>query len=230
MNYNTTKKDNKTKTYLKIIKIAKITIGVSFIVFLLVFTIMYAYFTNRWRNAFTDHQMKEFAKEVNRAPQLPNNFLFIYDRIYPKKRQTGLHSELLCNFVDLFILDIGHCYTSPYHRLYNSLLSRKQIENTQGKMGHQPFYSFAWGIKSYCSPEKAFDYYTNDYLSFLRTNERLSDYQRNLINRKIESLCWDELVEFILIFEDTIFSDKEKYPKRFLDKKKHYLKKIIQNE
>lgn len=227
---NALKKVKKLKVFRKVLKVIKISLGFSIIGFLLFLTIVYAYLTNRWRNAFTEKQMIAFAEEVNSAPKLPDKFLFIYDKMYPGRRHTGLHKEILCMSIDQFLFDLGNCHKSPYHRLYDGLLDRNEKEKREKKMGNQPFYTFSWGIKNYCSPEKALDYYMHDFLSTLKKHKKLSVYQKEIIHQDLDSLNLDDIIDCIIILENYYFSDKEKYPESYYKNKRYFLKKVLEQD
>lgn len=182
------------------------------VIFLILFSVSYFWLKNRWRSEFSVEQMKTYCELINEAPNLPDNFCEIYDKLEPKHRHLTMNSELIEIFYGLTISrdNLNQKY-SPCRDIYRFLELSDILDMVDWKLRYKHYF-FAWGINKFTSPEKCFDYVFMNRLNELKRHEERRNLQREVFSKKLESLSETEILELYLIMIAPSKYDRFKNP------------------
>ena len=178
---------------MKIKKIARFL----FIVSLSIFVVTYFYLKFSWLTVYSYSDMKYNAKIVDTSITTPNNFLKIWDKIYPSTRNnrmtkqlwSGLTRELAkSSFYDCKCDEIGYlAWNNNYHNF------KFNVDKQVGK-----YRQFGYGLTFFTTPEKCFDFWLNNDIiwkgQYLKNLNELSIIN---FNKNITSLNQTEIIQLI---------------------------------
>jgi hypothetical protein len=184
-------------------------------ILVLVITLLgFLYLKFCWIQISSANEMKFNASIVDSIAPLPNNFLKIWDNLYPNSRNNGMNKQLWSEITR----ELGskkkynNCYCDEigYTAWNNDNLHFKF--NLNKLIGN--YRKFGYGLEYYTTPAKCFDFWINNDIlwdgKYLRNLNELS-----LINFKknIEQLNDIEITELIIYRKlgDSIKNNKSRF-------------------
>jgi hypothetical protein len=197
------KKANYVKNALRYLKYFAIS---SVIVVLIQIAVGYWLISSRWSIFLSDEQMVSLSKEVNEAKPLPENFIQLYDQLYPNVIHSSMAEQLFVNYSSRIIFrrkqiaNLPHCTCDLVYDI--------QIKNNPMLAGvHWPGrlqeLEYGFAIEKFSSPEKCFNYVINEEIKYLKL---LSPETQNLLSKDISSMTEDELVQVIILLKGGDFT------------------------
>ena len=150
-----------------------------------------------WLTLYSFDEMKYNAKIVDSSVSPPNNFIKIWDKLYPESRHNGMNKQLLSEFTSEF----------TNSRLYNCTcdeIGYLALDNDNHKFkfnidkGVGRYRQFGYGLQYYTTPQKCFDFWINNAIiwgdHYLKSLNELSILK---LKKNVEELNQTEIVQLI---------------------------------
>jgi hypothetical protein len=162
--------------------------------------------SSRWSIFLSDEQMVSLSREVNEAKPLPNNFIQQYEKLYPNVIHASMAEQLFVNYSSRIIFrrkqiaNLPHCTCDLVYDIQikgNSMLAGIHWP------GRLQELEYGFAMEKFSSPEKCFDYVTNEQLKNLRLS---TPETQNLLSKDISSMTEDELDQVIILVKGQDFS------------------------
>jgi len=178
-----------------------------------------------WKKHFNETNIIEFAESINNSESLPDNFILVYDRIFPKKRTTKL-SKTLFYSIPMQMLS-GKYRENLYSPTFD--LSRQfyyELVNSKSrKCYHDCFVFLSFALNKYTTPEKCFDFIANNS-DFLYNQIGISQASNFYFKKEIMDLSDKEIVGLILMLQNPALYNPRRYPERYRMRVDYYLEKL----
>lgn len=194
--------------------------------------IAYWLISSRWHLLLTNEQMMHFAGEVNAAEPLPDNFMRVYTKAFPRHVHTTLTQQIFINYGTRFLLrhteldQKPHCFCDMVYDIQkktNPILEEVEWD------GRLQDLEFGFGVEKYSSPEKCFDYVTAFRIAELREN--LDPYRYgHLISKPLSEFTDDELIELIVLMKARGKYNPNRSPERFKKALEQFRQRIGGNQ
>ena len=208
----------KLKKVLKALQVFAIS---SLILTLLEVGIGYWLLSSRWELHITENEMEEFARDLKESEPLPENFLRIYQALFPKHVNATMSELLFNNYAYRFILrdtdydSRPHCFCDLIYDI--QVLHNKKLENIEWP-GRLKDLEYGFGLEKFTTPERCFTYFMNEHIATLKRKLNPTMYP-DLVNKRVADMTDDEILQFIVIMKDSEKYDRYQNPDLF---DKHY--------
>lgn len=164
---------------------------------LLIYIGIYLFLKFSWLTLYSFDDMKYNAKIVDSSISQPDNFLKVWDRLYPESRNNGMNKQLWSELTR----ELGNsnsynckCDEIGYLAWNNDNHSFKfNIDKGVGK-----YRQFGYGLQYYTTPIKCFDFWLNN--DIIWNGHYLKDLNElSMINfkRNVENLNQTEIIQLI---------------------------------
>lgn len=170
------------------------------ILFLIGLISIFIYLNFAWLSICSTTEMKHNAEIINQTETLPDNFIKLYDSLYPRTRHYSMADQLINQLKHEFLLERHKninckCDDIGYTAWNNDDFKFKG--NLEKLM--QMYPEFGFGLEKYSSPEKCFDFwYQHDILyrgKYLKNLNKLSELT---LKKSLDSLNRDEMIKLII--------------------------------
>ncbi len=191
--------------------ILKFFIISAFVLTLLEIGAAYWLVSSRWNLLVPKEQMMKLADEVNEAPPLPENFMKLYTKHFPKHFHTSLRQQIFLNYVPRIVMrktdlaHLPHCFCDFVYDI--QVLKYPELKAIKWD-GRLQDLEYGFGIEKYATPEQCFNYVT--WYNINHTKNRLNSPQyAHLFERPVASLSDEELLELIVLFKHGFYIKPE---------------------
>lgn len=177
----------------------------SVILILLQIAFGYWLISSRWSMFLSDDQMVSLSSEINEAKSLPDNFIQLYDQLYPNVIHASMAEQLFVNYGTriLFrrrqVTNLPHCTCDL---VYSIQIKNNSILANIHWPGRLQELEYGFAIEKFSSSKKCFDYVTNHQIKNLVTS---SPEIKNLLAKDISSMSEDELSQVIILVRGKYF-------------------------
>lgn len=171
----------------------------------------------RWHLFISKTQMREFAQELTDSEPLPENFLRIYQVIYPKHVNTSLTEMIFFNYV-VRLVSRDHDYDSKPHCFCDLIYDiqekhNEELDNIEWA-GRLVDLEYGYGLEKYTTPDRCFRYFMNEHIRQLVSKIDHSLYP-NISRDNIANMTDDEVIEVILLLKSQKRFNRFKNPELF---------------
>jgi hypothetical protein len=205
------------KKFFRFLQLLKYFILSSIILTMLEIGVAYWLISSRWHLLLSKEQMQKFAAQVSEEPPLPDNFMRVYTAIYPRHVNTTLTQQVFINYGTRFLLRHTelerkpHCFCDMVYDLQKP--EHPELDHLEWD-GRLQDLEFGFGIEKYTSPKQCFYYVFRRKID--EVIHRLNrDQYPYLIEKPLEQLNEDELIELILLLKERAKFTRFKNPGRF---------------
>jgi hypothetical protein len=211
----------------KFLRLLKYFMISSVILTLMEIGVGYWLISSRWYLLVPKEQMTEFAKEIDAAPPMPDNFMRIYEARFPNHYHTTLAQQVFINYGERYVLRIhdidtkAHCFCDlvyDFQRMENPALDAIIWD------GRLQDLEYGFGMEKYSSPEKCFDYVMNHRIARMRTWADRGLF--GFIYKPVDQLSDDELVELIIMLKSKSRINRYDTPELFVKEFQEYQEKL----
>ncbi len=178
----------------------------SVILVFLQIAIGYWLISSRWSIFLTDQQMVSLSSQVNDAQPLPDNFIQLYDKLYPNVIHASMAEQLFVNYGTRILFrrkqieNLPHCFCDL---VYGIQVKNSPILAEAHWPGRLQELEYGFAIEKFSSPEKCFDYVINHELKKLSTLP--APEFSALLSKDISSMNEDELGNLIILLRGKDF-------------------------
>ncbi len=171
--------------------------------------------------------MVSLSSEVNNAQPLPDNFVKIYELLYPNAIHTSMTKQLFVNYGTRILFrrrqieNLPHCACDL---VYDIQVKSNQVLADVHWPGRLQELEYGFAVEDFSTPEKCFDYVTQNKIRDLRNN--LPEL-RELLTKDISSMNTSELIELVILIRNKEFH-RYKNPARFEEEFQKMKNKIEQ--
>ncbi|MBL7870814.1 MAG: hypothetical protein JNM78_04315 [Cyclobacteriaceae bacterium] len=162
--------------------------------------------SSRWSMFLSHEQMLRLSSEINEAESLPDNFIQLYDQLYPNIINASMAEQLAVNYGSriLFkrreVTNLPHCTCDL---VYDIQIKSNSILANAHWPGRLQELEYGFAIEKFSSPKKCFDYVMNYQIKNLVTS---SSEIKSLLSKDISSMTEDELFQVIMLVQGKIFN------------------------
>ncbi len=196
-------------------------IGIIFVSIMFIGTVMIivilAGYKFSWKKYIDKKQVIEFSELINSSDKLPENFYYIYDKIYPSKRKTTIWETYTIGQL-LYSLNLKDRteIISPTRTLSGMAYYSFVTNIKPSRPTNYPVY-FSIGVDENTTPQKCFDYYMSIY-DFGDMIIGIRNMSIKMYDKKLEKLTDDEIIEIIAFMNVPILRIDFEYD-RLMDEK-----------
>ncbi|MBL7856396.1 MAG: hypothetical protein JNM57_01810 [Cyclobacteriaceae bacterium] len=214
----------------KVLRALKIFAVCSIILTLLEVGIGYWLLSSRWQLHISEPEMKEFAAELNSSETLPDNFLRIYQGIYPKHVNATMSELLFINYAFRFVLrdkdydSRPHCFCDLVYDV--QVLHNKKLDELDWP-GRLVDLEYGFGLEKYTTPERCFTYFMNQQIEALKRKIK-PDHYPAIAYKRIAQMNDEEILELIVLLKDPYKYDHYTHPELF-EKQYLYFKQRLES-
>ncbi len=186
---------------------------------------IYLYARYSWLSLYTHEEMKYNAEIVASTKPLPENFLKVWDILFPNSRNNGMNNQFLSE-VNREMLGgkISDCKCDEIGYLVweNKISKFKYNMEGVGK-----YRRFGYGLEYFTTPDKCFDFWMNNNIywngKYLNSLNELSVI---CLNKNIDELNQEEIIRLIAYkrMGDKAQSDTTKFNALVLELKNKFEK------
>lgn len=154
---------------------------------------VYFVYTHSWHRYCTTDEMRYNASIINNEPPLPPLFYQTWDKLFPGSRHHTMNEALLSELAGRHTSNC-RCDEIGYLSWNNDDF---RFKADFGKLigNYRPF---GYGLQSYSSPEKCFDFWVNHDLAFRdHYLHSLDDLSLTVLQKRVDQLNQDEMVILI---------------------------------
>ncbi len=214
--------------YKKCLRFSKYFVVSSIILVLIQIAVGYWLISSRWSIFLTDAQMVSLARDVNTTPSLPDNFIEMYERLYPNAVHTSMTKQLFVNYGTRIVFrrrqieNLPHCACDL---VYDIQVKNNQLLADVHWPGRLQELEYGFAVEDFSTPEKCFDYVMQNRISGLRATAGLEFEE--LLSKNVANMRDDELFELIMLVKEKDFN-RYKNPKKFEEEFEKLKNKIEQ--
>lgn len=212
----------------KVFRLIKYFILSAIILTIIEVGIAYWLVSSRWHLLLSKEEMIEYAEEVNRTEEMPENFMRVYTAIFPNHINTSLTEQVFVNYSTRFLFrhteldDKPHCFCDM---IYDIQKKRHQdLEDVEWD-GRLQDLEFGFGIEKYSNPEKCFHYVMQFRVPELLEQLSIKRYA-HLKSKSVTEMNDDELLELILLLKSRSRYSRHKNPHKFEKAMQHYRERM----
>ena len=177
-----------------------ITLGATGIFFILTIGLMCIHFwlSVKWKDFYTEQEMKAMALQIESARILPENFYMTYDKVYPESRNISIGQMTLKVIGHLLTLNESEIQSA---RPCNCLVASYYFDNKLPMRYHGwSSYILTYGLENYTSPSKCLD--------FLYEQLQIRSLANQYFSKNIDELTERQNLELILRMKRQKFYDE----------------------
>jgi hypothetical protein len=190
--------------------------------------IAYWLVSSRWHLILSGDEMKEYADRVNEAEAMPENFMRVYQAIFPRHVNTTLTQQVFVNYGTRFLLrhteldEKPHCFCDMVYDIQKQ--RHQDLEDLEWD-GRLQDLEFGFGIEKYAKPENCFNYVMQYRVPELLEQLSMRRYS-HLKTKSISEMNDDELLELILLLKSRSRYSRHKNPGKFEKALAHYRERL----
>lgn len=157
----------------------------------------YWWLSTKWKDFYTEEEMKEMANLINETPALTDNFYLAYDDLYPGHKDQAL-GEMSISIVWQILTNQDK---SEISRQCNCISSTQRFANKVPSSYHSwTRYITAHGLENFTTEGKCldFNYHQLD----------MEKYANQYFNKSFKLLTYEENLELIIRLNNPILYDK----------------------
>ncbi len=152
----------------------------------------------------SDETKRRVTIEVRSAPKLPQDFLFFYNKVYPKSLEKGVWAWLFSQFISQSATTKCPCATLA-HR---SILYKNPLNGIESIIAH---LTVSRHFEKVYTQTDCLNYLTHSS-DFLRNINGIQTASKFYLNKEIEDLDDREIAELLARMENPLYFDREKHP------------------
>lgn len=205
------------------------------IVFAIIYWVGYWVISTEWQRNFSKNQVLNWATEINNTAPISENFISIFDTLFPSARQNSIRYK----YKDLVFKHLLGGMPSRSWGNYYSQITADLILSQKKNMIWDNFFEktlvLAYGLEYYASPSKCVDFYLKNVLIQYPINQKdtfliiqgIENLSQFKFGKNISELSEDEVIEIIISIDykrayldrfhnSTLFEKRKKQLKRML--------------
>lgn len=178
-------------------------------VFVIGLLCVYFWLSTKWTDFYTEKEMQIMTSEIEISDQLPDNFYYAYDKIYPDQRNRTLAKM---SFQAIWYTLTMNDNKLKNYRLCNCIWTTNFFENKVPTNYHSwTSYITAHGIEKYTTESKCLDYAFNKI--------GIDSLAVKYFSKPIQELTTKQNIELILrLNRPTLYEKRPELLKRELEK------------
>ncbi len=159
--------------------------------------------------------MVSLADEVNQVKPLPDNFIAMYEELYPNAIHTSMTKQLFANYGTRILFrrrqieNLPHCACDL---VYDIQVKNNKLLADVHWPGRLQELEYGFAIEDFSTPEKCFDYVVQNKIANLRATlpEEFGDF----LTKDFGRMTNDELIEMVMLVKQQDFH-RFKNPQKF---------------
>jgi hypothetical protein len=212
------------RLFKKFLRLLKYFILSAIILTIIEIGVAYWLVSSRWHLLLSGEEMQEYADRVNDAEPMPENFMRVYQAIFPHHVNTSLTQQVFVNYGTRFLLrhteldEKPHCFCDMVYDIQKQ--RHQELEDLEWD-GRLQDLEFGFGIEKYAKPENCFNYVMQYRVPELLEQLSMRRYA-HLKTKTISEMNDDELLELILLLKSRSRYSRHKNPAKFEKALIHY--------
>ena len=159
--------------------------------------------------------MERFAGEVNAASPIPENFKRVYVALYPQHLHATMTDKLIFNYAYRYFFQVRDVDARPYCHCedvyYTQIRYNEELKNIEW-VTRMRRLEYGFALENYTTPEKCFDYVMKERIRELKSTLK---EQCNIIEKPLDRMTDDDLIELILLLKSRKKYDRYQNPQAF---------------
>ncbi|MFZ6010579.1 MAG: hypothetical protein ACOYXT_09545 [Bacteroidota bacterium] len=214
----------------KLLRILGYFVLSSIVLTLLEIGVGYWLLSSRWEIHVPEDKMEVFAKDILAAEPLPENFRAVYTALFPRHVNATMSEQVFLNYGARILFRNQHIDARPH--CFCDLVYDLQLKKNKGLAsipwpGRLQDLEYGFGMERFAPPNKCFDYVIRERVAGL---QKVLDSKRfgHVINKRLEDMNDDEIVELILLIKSKNQFNRYKNPSMFAKAFEYYKGKLAE--
>jgi len=171
----------------KVFKVIGGGLGAILFLFLAIIGATYWFLTTKWKDHYSEVEMRQVADTISMAPAMTANFYAAYDRVYPNHRGKSLNQ--MSWDISLAVIT-GDEYNSLATKHCSCIIATRGLKNRISGYHSWAAFMLASGLEEFTTEEKCLD--------FIYSRLQLEEYSMKYFQAQPKDLTVDENMELVV--------------------------------